>query len=502
MLVSGAVGPNGAQGVWILSTVDGALREVRRHGWHAVLSPDDARIAFHDDPGIWLMDLEGGAPREVLTPRPGYRFLESLAWSPDGRRLAYGKLSLEGGDFAIESYDLDTGQTHEILSDAKAGAFCWVRDGRIVYSRVEDHPLETSANLWEVRVETRTGRSRGRPRRLTSWAGFLFGSLDTSANGRRLCFVRQRFRRSICVAELPENGTPLATPKRLTFDDWFDWPTGWTRDSQNILFHSDRGGDLDIYQQSLAAGQAQAVAAGPGEARDPSQSPDGRWILYLAWPGDNGRVRTGEGRLMRVAVAGGTPEVVLRVAGYPGQNRVNPDASVPSIEPRGYPRFRCSSRVGVPCVLSEQGSEGVIFTAFDPVEGRKGELTRTPSAWTEKSSWDLSPDGRWIAFGAREETRVLIRLLPLAGDAPREISVEGWVYLEGLAWTADGKALLATSYKPDGVRLLHVSLDGRVRVLYKARFFIENPVPSPDGRYLAFGDITPEGNVWMIDNFR
>ena len=234
----------------------------------------------------------------------------------------------------------------------------------------------------------------------------------------------------LCAAALPAEHLrgrvareryPLATPKRLTFDDWFDWPTGWTRDSQNILFHSDRGGNLDIYQQSLAAGQAQAVAAGPGEARDPSQSPDGRWILYLAWPGDKGRVRTGEGRLMRVAVAGGTPEVVLRVAGYPGQNRVNPDASVPSIEPQGYPRFRCSSRVGVPCVLSEQGSEGVIFTAFDPVEGRKGELTRTPSAWTEKSSWDLSPDGRWIAFGAREETRVLIRLLPLAGDAPRGI---------------------------------------------------------------------------------
>ncbi len=71
---------------------------------------------------------------------------------------------------------------------------------------------------------------------------------------------------------------------------------------------------------------------------------------------------------------------------------------------------------------------------------------------------------------------------------PVRISVEGWVYLEGLAWTADGKALLATSYKPDGVRLLHV-LDGRVRVLYKARFFIENPVPSPNGRYLRFGTL-------------
>lgn len=71
-----------------------------------------------------------------------------------------------------------------------------------------------------------------------------------------------------------------------------------------------------------------------------------------------------------------------------------------------------------------------------------------------------------------------------------------------MAWTADGQAPFAASYAPAGFRLLHVSLGGRTRVLYRARFFIENPVPSPDGRYLAFGDITPEGNVWLIDNFR
>jgi Tol biopolymer transport system component len=153
-------------------------------------------------------------------------------------------------------------------------------------------------------------------------------------------------------------------------------------------------------------------------------------------------------------------------------------------------------------VLAEQTGEQVVFTAFDPINGRKGEVTRARSAQTDRSSWDLSPNGQWIAFATREETRARIRLLPLAGQAPREISADGWIFLESVAWAADGKSLFATSYAPDGSRLLHVSLDGRVRVIHKVRFFIENPVPSPDGRYLAFGDITPEGNVWFIDNFR
>jgi Tol biopolymer transport system component len=448
------------------------------------------------------VDLAGAAPRELLTPPPGYRFLESLAWSPDGRRLAYGKLSLAGDEFAIESYDFDTGQTSEILSDPKAGAFCWTPDGRIIYARVENHPIETSANLWELSVDTRTGRVRGQPRRLTNWGGFLFGSLETSADSKHLSFVRQRFRRSIYVGQLQANGARLAAPKRLTFDEWFDWPTGWTRDSRSLLFHSDRGGDLDAFRQSLDGRGAQPVAAGPGDARDPRETPDGRWILYLAWPSDSGRIRTAEGRLMRVAVEGGSPEVVLRVAGYPGPIRVNPDASVPAVEPVGYPRFRCPSFPEAPCVLGEQAGDQVVFTAFDPIKGRKGEVTRTRSSQTDRSSWDLSPDGRWIAFATREETRARIRLLPLAGQAPREISADGWVFLESVAWAADGKSLFATSYAPDGSSLLHVSLDGNVRVIHKVRFFIENPVPSPDGRYLAFGDITPEGNIWLIDNLR
>ncbi|MBM3745631.1 MAG: hypothetical protein FJW34_07525, partial [Acidobacteria bacterium] len=105
-------------------------------------------------------------------------------------------------------------------------------------------------------------------------------------------------------------------------------------------------------------------------------------------------------------------------------------------------------------------------------------------------------------FGAREEASGRIQLLPLAGQAPREISAGGWTHLEFAAWAPDGKALFVTGWASNGPPLLRVPLDGETRLLYKGGYYVENPVPSPDGRYLAFGEVTLESNAWVIENLR
>ncbi len=299
------------------------------------------------------------------------------------------------------------------------------------------------------------------------------------------------------MAELPANGGRFSKPRRLTFEEWINWPTAWTRDSQAVLFYSDRNGDLDIFRQGVNTREARALVTGPDETRDPRLSSDGRWILYLAWPRDGERVRSGEGQLMRVAVGGGPPQIVLRVAGYPGSARVDPPDSLTA---KGHPRFRCPSVPQSPCVLSELVQSQVVFTAFDPVEGRKGELARINVKGDD--FWDLSPDGRWIATGQLSGTDGRIRLLPLAGQAPREIFVSDWSFLESVAWAADGKALFVTGFASKGTPLLRVSLDGKAQLLYRGSKYVESLVPSPDGRYLAFSDMTVESNAWVIENLR
>lgn len=446
------------------------------------------------------MNVDGQAPRRLATAPPGYVFTEALAWSPDGRSVVYGQRSHAGDAFALVNRDLNTGRTTLILSDPGVGGFCWARDGRIIYARQEGPPNETSANLWEVSIDTRTAQVRSKPRRLTNWGGFLFGSLHISAEGRRLSFVRQRFRRHIYVGNLEAGGARLTLPRRLTFDEWINWPSGWTRDSKAILFFSDRNGDLDIFQQGIEDRGAHPVVTGTEEKRDPRLSPDGRWLLYLAWPKARERVRVGEGRLMRVAPIGGSPETVLRVAGYPGPVRIEPNATTPGLAAAGHPRFRCPTVAQTPCLLSEQVRDQAVFTAFDPAGGRGGVIARVDADPNRPMFWDLSPDGRWIAVGTREETSGLIRLVPLAGQAPRTVSAGRWTHLESVAWAANAGGLFVTSYGSKGFSLLFVSLDGHARLLHTAHYYAESPIPSPDGRYLAFGEISPEGNAWIIES--
>lgn len=263
-----------------------------------------------------------------------------------------------------------------------------------------------------------------------------------------------------------------------------------------MLFYSDRNGTLDIFRQVLAARSAVPVVLGPEEAREPRLSPDGPWTLFLVWPTTADKSR--QGRLMRVPVSGGPPQTVFSVRGYPGSAQISPEARI-VLSTSGHPRFRCPALPGAACILSEQEGERPVFSAFDPVEGRKRELTAMEIAPSVVSFWDVSPDGRWIAFGSDGEQSRRIRLLSLAGRVVRNISVKGWTHLESVAWSADGKGLFLTSFTSTGRRLLRVSLTGEARLLYAARSYLAQPTPSPDGRYLAFGEVIPESNAWVIE---
>lgn len=493
MLVSGPLGPRDRSGIWVYPLDGSAPRKLIDGASLAVLSPDNSQIAYLARGAIWVVKSSGEGARKIVEASPGYSLNEGFAWSPNGRRVGYGKR--KPGEFSIESYDLDTGRTSVVLWDPLAADFCWTRDGRIIYSRQEEHPNETSANLWEIRVDPRTALARGKPRRLTNWGGYLFFGPSTDAAGSRLSFVRTRFRSTIYMGELEAGGARLRTPRRLTFDEWLNWPTAWSPDGRSVLFTADRGGRLDIFRQNVDGRAPLAIVTGGEERRDARFSPDGRWILYLSSSDAGGRGQASEAKLMRVAADGGAPQPVLVVPGYSGHTRVATSGTATVFD---SPRFRCPAAPQSLCVLSEPNRDQVVFTAFDPVEGRKHEVAKIGAPLPEL--WDLSPNGQWLVLGRMQGGS--IRLLSLAGLPARDIPLNDWKNLQCLAWSSDGTAVFATAWASKDAPLLRISLDGDVRLLRKALFHAENPVPSPDGRYLAFGENTMESNVWVVQNLR
>lgn len=453
------------------------------------------------------MGPSGEDAHKLFAPEKGWSF-ESIAWSSDGQMLADMKVHRGHDKVLIESRDLRGAQKTVIMSDPRLRNFAWAPNGDIFYARLESLK-EASANVWKVTIDALTSKPTGEPRRLTNWAGFSLLDLSATSDGKRISFVRKNDQSDVYLVGLQGKASSKRQPVRLTLDDRMDWPGGWFRDSKAILFYSDRGGNFDIFRQGTTDRAAEEIVSDPlEEKREPQLSPDGKWLLYLAWPNTQSDEPPSSGHLMRVPASGGAPEIVLEVKGYPGSARVPRYRWLPTA--RGYPDFRCPSSAGSarPCVLSEIKDDQVVFSGFDPLEGRKGEratLDFAPNSGYYNTLfdtfWDLSPDGSRIAFGGCEPHGSHLRILDLDKKDENQISVKDWACFTAVGWAPDGTTLFVTNWASRGGSILRVALNGETQIVQQVvGMGLERPVPSPDGRFLAYGEVTTLSNAWMIEN--
>jgi hypothetical protein len=67
---------------------------------------------------------------------------------------------------------------------------CWLPDGRFIFALAELAPNDNDSNLWEIFADPITGKVHGKPERLTNWTGLSAGFISTTANGKRLVFIK------------------------------------------------------------------------------------------------------------------------------------------------------------------------------------------------------------------------------------------------------------------------------------------------------------------------
>lgn len=422
--------------------------------------------------------------------------VDSLSWSPDGRWLTYLRPrpgQMEGA--VLEAHLPGPGSATTVFEATDLRGYCWVPPNHIILDRWEA-PEQPFSNLWEIDIDLKEMKTRGKARRLTNWAGFAIGSMSASQNGKRLAVTKRQDQSDVLIADLAEHGAGIHHLRRFTSDERIDWPGGWSNDSKWLLFQSDRSGHMGVFRQRVDSPNPEPIVTNQEDNRAPLLSPDGTWVLYFAWRSLAGQMKTG--RLMRMPVGGGSPELVLETNGFPGSAQTSNFIFVPTTA--GQPAFRCPSQPGASCVLSEAASNEVVFYSFAPVPGTiKSEIFRLKAKDPNFVAWDVSRDGSRIVYSERDYSAASIHIRELGRGTTRDILLPGLVALVSVGWSADGKGVFVTSFAPAGSSLWQVTFDGKYRVLYKGAKEVELPKPSPDGRLLAFGEVVSASNVWLIE---
>jgi Tol biopolymer transport system component len=472
--------------MWMVSVLGQSPRELREGavGWQ--VSPDGTRIAFSpleagDLPELWVMDSQGGNAQKLVALREN-DWLRNVHWSPDGQRLGYVREQSKSKS-SIETCDLKGANRTVVVpdSDLWLSDFCWLPDGRMIYTRRESGSV--SNNLWQMNVNVQSGTPTGNPKRVTQEPGVSFGNLYASADGKHLTLLKAGMSQGqIYLSELGAGGTHLNPPRRLTNDEANNGPTAWTPDSKAVLFFSDRNDTVGIFKQGITQDTAEPVVTGPTNASMPRLSADGAWILYAEWPKRGASTSV---RLMRIPLSGGVPQLVLET----------PNSRY----------FGCARSPANLCVVVEESQDNkqITVTAFDPLKGR-GKVLRT----IEKDpvvilSAAVSPDGSTLAISQGREGEIYIGLLSLRGGSDREITVKGWPDVTGFDWASDGKGFYIGSVSSRTHTLLYVDLKGNARSLWGDKGLGDYiwGVPSPDGRYLAIKGTVSNSNVWMLEGF-
>ncbi len=211
-----------------------------------------------------------------------------------------------------------------------------------------------------------------------------------------------------------------------------------------MAYFSQKSEKWDLWVRDLHTGRETWLASLKGT--DPYDlstviKPDGSRVIYSHCPGVLQCVS------FTVAATGGPPEKLCDDCGQ--------------IRAWSFDGTALASQEWLPA----EKRVGSRIDRVDPVTGKKAILVATPGEYL--TAPDLSPDGRWVAFQARDiDSRYVQQLFVAPLDGPIPIEPARWVTITGrdhfdaqAKWSPDGKALYFTSTRDGSNCLWAVRLD-------------------------------------------
>jgi Tol biopolymer transport system component/serine/threonine protein kinase len=417
-------------------------------------SPDGKRFTFirrlEEEDELMVANADGKGEQSLATRKHPDYFLQSAAWSPDGKTIACAVGGLPGKlDKSVAVIQVADGTQKPLTSHGWANVerVAWLSDGSGVITTAQEMP-EGLHQIWQISYP------EGEAHQLTNDLND-YHNASLTADSSALVTVLTDFTSNIWVAPTGEwnnarqltsgkiiggrSGGITWTPdgrivyrslaggnpdiwimdadgrnqKQLTDDVYVERSLSVTGDGRYIVFDSARTGSVQIWRVDIDGSNLKQLTTGIG-ASWPQVSPDGKWVAYTSF-GSSGF------NIWKVSIDGGQP--VLITDKFASQPAVSPDGKLIAC----YSRDQRTRAVNIALLPFEGGDPVKLFDLPPPVR------------LYDAVSW--TPDGRALTYVNGRGIVSNIWLQPVDGGQPRQLIDFHTDRIFSFSWSRDGKWL-------------------------------------------------------------
>lgn len=442
-------------GQWIAyrSTRDGAglfvsapdgtgERRLSTIGDHPRWSTDGSSILFTWRAGgelgplsVYVVGLDGQAPRLVRPDLMKTLNAVSAAWHPDGRVSVFGTANAQPVllTFALSGDEPTSSLTSASFRDRvrqlglQLGPFVWAPSGRALFFEGTAAGVQ---DLWQVEVDPVSLDAQGGPDRLTAGPS-ADGHAFVRRDGDAVSFdIRSSQTRLFSFNFDAASGRLLSAGEPLTSGVTGEFDPNISSDGKRFTYSVRRGAHHEIWESVLTTGQERMIFKDSGGVfSKPRQSPDGAQVLVAKRTGEPGHEQVS----LLLITPGADAVRTVRVANSPTfspSDWATRDGTVLGSCRTGAAQLPALCRVSVAAGL--QSTDATILAT---------DATR--ELWNAR----LSPDARWILFQVLDRAdrgSSTLFVMPAAGGEWTQVS-PGISFDDKPRWAADGRMVYFVS---------------------------------------------------------
>lgn len=439
------------------------------------LSPDGNQVAFvwegenGDNADIYVKSVSGERPLRITTdPAIDLR----PAWSPDGQRICFLRISQKGGYFIFVASALAAAPERMLFTvNHDPGTLAWSHDGKYIATS-DGLPDSKNTNIVLFSVET------GEKRTLTNVPAQYWSDSTPSfsPDSKSVAFIRQNTPITGDIYVVPTTG---GEPRRITLDNArYSFDSGiigglaWTSDGAELIFCSTRGGLPSLWRVAVAGGDPERLQVGGDNSYYPSVSLQGHRLSYTR-------------------VSGGTP--IYRIEAAPDQTNQRPVAKkfLSSTREDASPRY---SPDGKRIAFQSDRSGNPEIWMCDRDGQNISQLTFFRRGVAGTAQW--SPDGSQIAFDYRAAGMSDVYVMKVTGGVPRKVTSEDSDDSVP-SWSRDGKYLYFASNRTGSLEVWKMPVEGgeETQITRHGGF---TAFESTDGRYIYYSKNNGCPGVWRM----